>query len=110
MTSVSRAAHEQKPIVPAKAGTQPFCAEGWIPAFAGMTGVGRVAVAALLLLLGGCAGTAVLDKQVAQPETPKPAIADMDPAARREHERILAAYNGGYDDPRVETLVSQTVE
>jgi predicted Zn-dependent protease len=66
---------------------------------------------AAALLLAGCASTGVLDKQAAQPETKKAAAAaELDPAAQREHERILAAYNGAYEDPRVEAMVSQTVE
>jgi len=32
------------------------------------------------------------------------------PAAQREHQRILAAYGGAYQDPRLEGLISQTVE
>jgi predicted Zn-dependent protease len=68
-------------------------------------------VAAALLLLAGCASTGVMDKQAAQPEAKKPAaVAELDPAAQREHERILAAYNGAYEDPRIEAMVSQTVE
>ena len=71
----------------------------------------RIGVAALVLLLAGCAGSAILDKQAAKPDSPKAVpVAEMDPTAQREHERILAAYNGAYDDPRVEALVSQTVE
>jgi predicted Zn-dependent protease len=66
---------------------------------------------AAALLLAGCASTGVLDKQAAQPETKKPAaVTEIDPAAQREHERILAAYNGAYEDPRIEAMVSQTVE
>ncbi|HEY6256073.1 MAG TPA: M48 family metalloprotease [Xanthobacteraceae bacterium] len=52
-----------------------------------------------------------MDKQAAAPESPKPAAtAELDPAAQREHDRILAAYNGAYEDPRIEPLVNQTVE
>jgi predicted Zn-dependent protease len=32
------------------------------------------------------------------------------PASEREHERILSAYGGAYNDPRLESLVSKTVE
>jgi predicted Zn-dependent protease len=63
------------------------------------------------LLLAGCASTGALDTQAAAPEAAKPAVVtELDPAAQREHERILAAYNGAYEDPRIETLVDQTVE
>ncbi|WP_300254426.1 M48 family metalloprotease [Bradyrhizobium sp.] len=40
---------------------------------------------------------------------PKPAVAQT-PATEREHERILATYGGTYDDPRLEALVTRTVE
>jgi predicted Zn-dependent protease len=64
-----------------------------------------------VLLLAGCASSGVIDKQIAQPDTKKPAaVAELDPGAQREHERILAAYNGAYEDPRIESMVSQTVE
>jgi predicted Zn-dependent protease len=69
-------------------------------------------LAAAALLLAGCASSGVLDKQAATtPDSRKPAVvAAMEPAAQREHERILAAYNGAYEDPRIEAMVSQTVE
>ena len=43
---------------------------------------------------------------------PKPAeaTADMSPAALREHQRILAAYGGVYNDPKLQALIEQTVE
>ena len=45
---------------------------------------------------------------VAMPK-PKPAVAQT-PATEKEHERILASYGGAYDDPRLESLVSKTVD
>lgn len=32
------------------------------------------------------------------------------PAGEKEHERILASYGGSYDDPRLEDLITKTVE
>lgn len=32
------------------------------------------------------------------------------PAAEREHERILASYGGSYDDPKLEALITKTVD
>ena len=32
------------------------------------------------------------------------------PASEREHERILSAYGGAYDDPRLERLIGKTVD
>jgi len=34
----------------------------------------------------------------------------MSPAALREHQRILAAYGGVYNDPRLQIMIEQTVE
>ena len=73
---------------------------------------------ALALLLAGCASSGLtIDKQTtgALPDPPKPAVAaatpaEMDAAAQREHERILAAYNGVYENPQIEAMVSETVE
>jgi predicted Zn-dependent protease len=72
----------------------------------------RLSLLAAALLLAGCAASGVIDKQAALPEAPKPApaAAELDPAAQREHERIIAAYNGVYEDPHIEAMVSETVE
>ncbi|SNT62688.1 Putative Zn-dependent protease [Tardiphaga sp. OK246] len=40
---------------------------------------------------------------------PKPAVVQT-PAAEKEHERILASYGGAYDDPRLESLITKTVD
>lgn len=48
-----------------------------------------------------------------QPATPaKPArtAAAPPPAAEREHERILASYGGAYHDPKLESLITRTVD
>ncbi len=45
------------------------------------------------------------------PVPAKPAdTEDMSPAALREHQRIIAAYGGVYNDPRLQTLIEQTVD
>jgi predicted Zn-dependent protease len=67
------------------------------------------------LALSGCgdasrfevAATAVKPQVPAKPL--KPAVVQT-PAAEKEHERILASYGGSYDDPRLEALISRTVE
>ncbi len=44
---------------------------------------------------------------------PAPAMqadAAMPPAVQREHQRILAAYGGVYNDPRLQTMIEQMVE
>jgi predicted Zn-dependent protease len=59
-------------------------------------------------MLGGCLSGSVLDQAVS-PADPTRVSAQWSllPA---EHQRILAAYHGAYDDPRLEALVRQTVE
>ena len=42
--------------------------------------------------------------------TKAPEITDMSPAVLREHQRILAAYGGVYNDAKLQALVEQTVE
>src|SRR5215510_214610 len=43
------------------------------------------------------------------PAKPNRAVAQT-PASEREHERILATYGGVYDDPKLEALISKTVD
>jgi predicted Zn-dependent protease len=68
-----------------------------------------VAAALLAFALVGCTASGHLDEQVAAlPDIAKPA--DPNPAAQREHQRILSAYGGAYQNPRVEALISKTVD
>jgi predicted Zn-dependent protease len=52
--------------------------------------------------------------QVASPTAPAPLkpkpVVTTTPASEREHERILAAYGGAYDDPQLEALITKTVD
>src|SRR5215467_3327426 len=77
----------------------------------GAHGIGRAlpAVLALSLALGGCfLASAPPDRRVTLPDPPKDSGAP--PPAIREHQRILSAYSGTYDDPRLEGLVRQAVD
>lgn len=91
-----------------------------------MTGVGRQTslsrrlwaapvVLCAVLALSGCGDTSRFEaasaavKPPAPAKPPKPAIVQT-PAAEKEHERILASYGGSYDDPRLEALISKTVD
>jgi len=66
-------------------------------------------VLVLSLALGGCfAVGATTTQRVTLPDPPKDSGAP--PPAVREHQRILSAYSGTYDDPRLEGLVRQTVD
>jgi predicted Zn-dependent protease len=75
------------------------------------------AVAALLCAPGALAGCGDMSRfqlstAVAPPTAPaKPnRSVSMTPASEREHDRILASYGGIYDDPRLEALVTRTVD
>ncbi len=70
-----------------------------------------VAVAALIL--AACAGAPPpMATQASLPAPAKSAEAEaaMSPAALREHQRILAAYGGVYNDPRLQSMIERTVD
>jgi len=77
-------------------------------------GVGSIALALMLpLMLGGCFSAAIPDRKATVAETPKPAPpppALTVSATVREHQRIVGAYNGVYEDPRPDTLIRDTVD
>src|SRR5215469_15704022 len=64
------------------------------------------AATALALTLAACA--MLSDRQVLLPGQTKQAEAPT--AGQREHLRILAAYGGAYEDPKLEAQLSQTLE
>lgn len=68
--------------------------------------------AAFALLLAACtASLPSVEPQAALPAPAKSAeTSDMSPAALREHQRILAAYGGVYNDPKLQAMIEQTVE
>src|SRR5262245_53832354 len=76
--------------------------------------VGRLlassAVLALGLMLGGCLTTGAPEHTAAVSPPPKPAEPAPAPAVQREHQRILAAYGGAYEDARLERLLTKVVE
>src|SRR6202049_1333895 len=63
------------------------------------------------LALAGCGASSRF--QIASP-TASPSKSTRNvaqtPAAEREHERILTSYGGSYDDPKLEALISKTVD
>src|ERR1051326_5549531 len=78
----------------------------------------RVLVAAVLLCapiaLAGCGDMSRFQFSTAvapptAPAKPNRAVATT-PASEREHDRILTSYGGIYDDPKLESLVSKTVD
>ncbi|MSV43602.1 MAG: M48 family metalloprotease [Actinobacteria bacterium] len=58
--------------------------------------------------LAGCSSTGTLSSKFFPNEPPKQA--EMSPATLREHQRILAAYGGAYNDQKLEDYISQTVD
>src|SRR5262249_46800656 len=69
--------------------------------------------AAFALLLAGCSSSllSIGAPPGSLPEAPRQAQQQPQPPAptSREHQRILAAYNGAYDDPKLEGLLNPTV-
>jgi predicted Zn-dependent protease len=68
--------------------------------------------ATFALVLAACtASPPLLGPQASAPAPAKPAeTADVAPAGLREHQRILTAYGGVYNDPKLQGMIEQTVE
>jgi predicted Zn-dependent protease len=69
-----------------------------------------VALLAGLLLAACTASSSAYAPQTTASAPAKSAEAPMAPDVLREHQRILAAYGGIYNEPRLQPLVEQTVE
>jgi predicted Zn-dependent protease len=77
----------------------------------GMTAAAAAAFVLAAFGLAACTATPPsLAPQVSLAAPTKPPDEDMSPAALREHQRILAAYGGVYNDPRLQSMIEQTVE
>lgn len=73
----------------------------------------RLSLALAVLPLAGCGDMARFQTAATAPSQPavKPIrAAPPSPATLHEHERILSTYGGAYDDPRLEALISRTVD
>jgi predicted Zn-dependent protease len=72
----------------------------------------RVLLAVLAPVLAGCSSALISagGPPAALPQAPRQAE-QTSPAgpAQREHQRILAAYNGAYEDPKLEEMLNATV-
>ena len=62
------------------------------------------------LALAGCARfeSLITERSVVLPDAPKQAARDT--PEQREHNRILAAYGGAYDDPKLTTMITNVVD
>jgi len=69
-------------------------------------------MAALALLLAACTASppAIEPQAAVQPSAKAAETSTMSPAVLREHQRILAAYGGVYNDPKLQAMIEQTVE
>ena len=68
-----------------------------------------LAAAVLAAGLAACAGSYEVGRQVTLPEPPPERPARQTPA-QREHQRILVAYGGAYNNPALENALNRTVE
>lgn len=69
------------------------------------------ALLALALVQAGCSGinSTIGAHEIVLPDVSKQVQQQVQPTNAREHQRILAAYGGAYSDPKLEAMVSQTV-
>src|SRR5947209_2131594 len=68
---------------------------------------GAAAAALLALALAGCA-SAPGSRQIFMPELPK--LTEANTAASREHQRVLSAYGGAYEDPKLQAKLTSVVD
>ncbi|WP_213772068.1 M48 family metalloprotease [Bradyrhizobium sp. dw_78] len=68
----------------------------------------------MAIALSGCGEMGRFQTAAPAPSPAKPAVAARTvaptPASEREHERILSSYGGAYDDPKLQALISKTVD
>jgi predicted Zn-dependent protease len=73
--------------------------------------LGHACIAIAALMLAACTASPPAAIPQASVTTPaKQADSVMSPAVLREHQRILAAYGGVYNDPRLQAMIERTVE
>lgn len=63
----------------------------------------------LAVAIAGCTGTVDSPREISLPLPTSTAQGGMSPAAQREHQRILASYGGVYVNPRVQSMIEETV-
>ena len=65
---------------------------------------GPVSAALIALLVGACASTPG-SREIFLPDPPK--LTESAPQGLREHQRVLAAYGGAYEDPKLQALLTR---
>jgi len=65
---------------------------------------GPVSAALIALLVGACASTPG-SREISLPDPPK--LTESAPQGLREHQRVLAAYGGAYEDPKLQALLTR---
>jgi predicted Zn-dependent protease len=67
---------------------------------------GPVSAVLVALLVGACASTPG-SREIFLPDPPK--LTESAPQGLREHQRVLAAYGGAYEDPKLQALLTRVV-
>jgi predicted Zn-dependent protease len=68
---------------------------------------GPVVAVLMALLAGACATTPETARQIFLPDPPK--LTESAPQGQREHQRVLAAYGGAYEDPKLQAMLTRVV-
>ena len=68
---------------------------------------GPVLAALIALLAGACASTPG-SREIFLPDPPK--LTGSPPQGLREHQRVLAAYGGAYEDPKLQAVLTRVVD
>src|SRR5258707_7351554 len=87
----------------AAAGPRDVCATWTSTALLALIHLGLAGCSSSLLTAGAPPGSLPEAPRLVQPQQQNP------PANAREHQRILAAYNGAYEDPRLEGVLNEVV-
>jgi predicted Zn-dependent protease len=67
----------------------------------------RPILAALVALAAGACATTPESRQIFLPDPPK--LTESAPQGMREHQRVLAAYGGAYEDPKLQATLTKVV-
>ena len=68
---------------------------------------GGPVLAALIALIAGACATTPGSREIFLPEPPK--LTQSTPPGQREHQRVLAAYGGSYEDPKLQAMLTRMV-